>query len=124
MRPIPLRRTVQLDLPTGEIIYTLESDAGEFGGHEMARLEDIELDLGYRFTKRLRIADDDPLTAKTEIVQTVKMRRGDWSVRLESRAQLAAQLDHLHFTAEIQAFEGDEPLRTLTWDELVPRRLF
>jgi uncharacterized protein len=124
MRPIPLRRTVQLDLPTGEMIYTLDSDAGEFGGHEMARLEDIELDLGYRFTKRLRIADDDPLTAKTEIVQTVKMRRGDWAVRLESRAQLAAQLDHLHFTAEIQAFEGDEPLRTLTWDERVPRRLF
>ena len=124
MRPLPLRRTVELDLPTGELVYTLASDGGEFDGHALARLEDIEMDLGYSFVKRHRIADGDPLSAKTEVVQSAQMRRENWSVRVESNAQLVAQADAMHFTAELRASENNETVKTRTWNVRVPRQLF
>ena len=106
------------------MVYTLASDGGEFDGHALARLEDIEMDLGYTFVKRHRIADGDPLSAKTEVEQTVRMRRENWSVRIQCRAHLAAEADALHFVAELSAFEGAELIKTRTWDAKVPRRLF
>ncbi len=124
MRPLPLRRTVELDLPTGEFLYTLRSDGGEFGGHELARLEDIEMDLAYTFVKRHRIAEGEPLSARTDIEQTVRMQREDWSVKIESRANLSSLADALHFTAELTAVENDQLFLTRTWDVKIPRRLF
>lgn len=124
MRPFPLRRTVELDLPTGEFIYTLSSDGGEFDGHAMARLEEIEMDLAYTFLKRHRIADGDPLSAKSEVEQSIRMQREDWSLRIVCRTRLTADIAAMHFTAELQAFEGNEQVKTRTWDVKVPRPLF
>ena len=50
-----------------------------------------------------RISDTDPLTARTELVQRVTMRRGDWSVRVESRAALTATAEAFHFAARLEA---------------------
>ncbi len=124
LRPLPFQRTVELDLATNEMVYTLSSDGGEFGGHALAHLQDIGMDLGYVFSKRHRIADTDPLSAKTEISQTVRMRREDWAIRVESRARLTAATEHLQFSAELEAFEGDELVRRRVWDVAVPRKLF
>ena len=66
LRELPLRRTIELDLATNETVYTFQS--GEFGA-ALARIEPIEMDLGYTFLKRHRISEYDPLSAQTEIVQ-------------------------------------------------------
>ena len=124
LRPLPFQRTVALDLATNELVYTLTSDGGEFGGHALAHLPDIEMDLGYRFTKRHRIADTDPLSASTEITQQVRLRRSGWAVRIESRARLTAAPNELRFGAELEAYEGDERVKSWGWDVLVPRKLF
>lgn len=123
LRPLPFQRTVELDLATNETVYTLSSDGGEFGGHSLAHLEDIAMDLGYNFTKRHRISETDPLTAKTEIVQRVRMRREDWTIRVESRVRLAAAADAFHFSAELDAYENDEPVANRVWNVAVPRKL-
>ncbi len=124
LRPLPFQRTVELDLPTNEVVYTLSSDGGEFGGHSLARLEDIGMDLGYTLTKCHRIAENDPLTAKTEIKQTVQMRRDAWRIRIASRVSLGASGEHLHFSAELHAFENDEPFESRSWNVAIPRKLF
>jgi hypothetical protein len=124
LRPLPFRRTVELDLATNETVYTLSSDGGEFGGHSLAHLEEIAMDLGYTFTKRHRIGESDPLTAKTEIVQKVRMHRDGWSVRVESRVRLVAAADTLRFTAELEAYENEELVANPVWDTAVPRKLF
>lgn len=123
LRPLPFKRTMELDLASNEMVYTLHSDGGEFDGHALAHLPDIETDLGYTFTKRHRIADDDPQSAKTEICQTVRLRRADWDIRVESHVQVQAAGDHLDLKATINAYE-DNKLITRQWDVAIPRKLF
>lgn len=124
LRSLPFKRTVERDLATNEVVYTLSSDASELAGHSLARLEEIDMELGYTLIKRHRIADGDPLSAATELIQTVRMRREGWSVRAECTVRVKAERDHLHFTAQLDAFENEAPVRSRTWDERIPRRLF
>ena len=42
-------------------------------------------------------------------------------VRIESRSALWADRDSFFMTAEVEAFEGDEPVFTKAWDRKVPR---
>ncbi len=124
LRALPFKRTVEMDLATNEMVYTLSSDGGEFGGHSLARLEDIDMDLGYTLTKLHRISESDPLRAKTELIQCVELRRDGWSIRIESHVSLRAGAEHLEFTADLKAWENGEPVRSLVWDEAIPRQLF
>jgi hypothetical protein len=123
LRALPFRRSVELDLATNELVYTLTSDGGEFGGHSLARLEEIDMDLGYTLTKLHRIAENDPLSAKTELIQRVQLRRDGWSVRVESHVWLRAGADHLAFAADLTAWENDAVVKTRQWRADIPRRL-
>jgi putative CocE/NonD family hydrolase len=124
LRRIPFKRTVERDLTTDEMIYTLASDGGEFGGHSLARLDEIDLDLGYTVTRRHRIYQTDPLSAKSELRQELVMRRTAWHVRVKTRVELSAARDHLVFLGELEAFEGNELVHQQSWEIKVPRLLF
>ena len=117
---LSLKRTIEIDLATNETVYTFQS--GEFGA-ALARIEAIGMDLGSTFLKRHRISEYDPLSAQTEIVQRTTMRRSDWSVRIESRVRLSATRDAFQFSAELEAFEGDQPFAQRTWQLAIPRQL-
>ena len=123
IRPQPFRRFVERDLVTNEVTYTLKSDGGEFGDHSLARLDDIDLSLGYSIVKKHRIRVDRPLTAATTIDQRVDLRRKGWEVRIESETSLLAERDHLKFTATLRAFEGRETVFRQEWDRRIPRKL-
>jgi hypothetical protein len=123
LRHLPMRRSIEIDLATNEMIYTLRGDGGEFGGASLARIEEIGLDLGYTMRKRYRIREDDPGSAETELVQSALIRRDDWSVRLECRTRLTATADHFQFTGDIEAFDGERPFAERSWTVSIPRRL-
>jgi uncharacterized protein len=120
LRELPLKRTIEIDLATNETVYAFQS--GEFGA-ALARIEAIAMDLGYTFLKRHRISEYDPLSAQTEIVQRMTMRRKDWSVRIESRTRLSATRDAFQFSADLEAFEDDEPFGQRNWQLTIPRQL-
>jgi putative CocE/NonD family hydrolase len=123
LRRLPLKRTIEIDLAANEVVYNLCSDGGELGGASLARIEEINLDLGYTIRKRFRIAENDPLSAQVELAQRMVMRRGDWSVRIESRTKLTATGALFLFSGDVEAFEGDEPFDHRVWTLSVPRRL-
>ena len=120
LRELPLKRTIEIDLAANETVYTFQT--GEFGA-PTARIEAIGMDLGYTFLKRHRISEYDPLSAQTEVVQSTIMRRKDWSVRIECRTGLTATKDAFQFSAELEAFEDDEPFAQRTWRLAIPRQL-
>jgi predicted acyl esterase len=119
-RELPLKRTIEIDLATHETVYTFQSD--EFDAPP-ARIEAIAMDLGHTFMKRHRISEYDPLSADTEIVQRTTMRRKDWSVRIESRTRLTATRDSFQFSADLEAFEDDQPFGRRKWQLAIPRQL-
>ncbi len=123
LRPVTMRRRIEIDLATNEVTYTLEGDGGEFGGASLARLEEIDLDLGYSQVKRYRILEDDPLSATTELMQSCLLRRQDWQVRVDCRTRLSATVDMFQFSGDLEAFEGDAVFATRRWTLSIPRRL-
>jgi putative CocE/NonD family hydrolase len=117
---LPLKRAIEIDLATNETVYIFQS--GEFGAAP-TRIEAIAMDLGYTFLKRHRISEYDPLSAQTEIVQRTTMRRQSWSVWIESRVRLSATREAFQFSAELEAFEDDEPFGQRNWQLTIPRQL-
>ena len=118
---LPLRRTIEIDLASNEMVYTLKSDGGEFAGASLARIEAINLDLGYTLLKRYRILENDPLSAQTEFVQTALMRRKDWEVRINCRTRMVATQEVFQFSGDLEAFEGDAEVRHLQWTRSIAR---
>jgi len=123
LRQLPLRRVVEFDLTNSEATYTVHSDGGEFDGASLARIETIGMDLGYSLLRRHRISDTDPLSAQTEFEQRAIMRRADWSVRIESRTRLTATRDTFQFSADVEAFEGDDTFAKRKWQLTIPRNM-
>ncbi len=123
IRPLPLKRVIERDLPRNEVVYTLSSDGGEFGGHSVARLEAIDMELSYHLKRSHRISETDPLTAMSEVVQCVQLARGAWSARVDSRVRLSADGARFRFQAEVDAAEGEESVSARRWDVEIPRGL-
>jgi putative CocE/NonD family hydrolase len=123
LRSAPMRRTIERDLASNETVYTIFSDGGEFDGAALARVEAIDLDVGYMILKRFRVHENDPLSAKAEIIQKALLRRGDWSTRIETHTQLSATEDFFHLKADLSAYEGSELAFSRSWDERIARDL-
>lgn len=123
IRPLAMRRTVEIDLTSNEMIYTLSGDGGEFGGAELARLDEIDLDLGYKQIKRYRLVEDEPLSAKTEFIQSAMLSRQDWRIEISCQTELHASEAHFHFRGELEARENDRSFARRDWSVSVPRRL-
>ncbi len=124
LRPFPFRRVLERDLVSGEVVYTLSSDGGEFGNHDLARIEAIGMELGYRLRRTHRIEPADPLSASSEITQTVRMQRPGWSIRVDTSMRLTAASGHLRLEATLTAHEGERQICDRKWDLKVTRRLF
>ncbi len=123
LRHLPMRRGIEIDLTTNETVYTLQSDGGEFGGASLARIEDIDLDVGYTILKRYRIIETDPLSAQTELVQSATMEREGWSIRVNCRTRMNATATTFQFSADVEAYENGAPFETRAWTLAIPRVL-
>jgi len=123
LRRLPMRRTIEIDLASNEVQFVLSGDGGEFGGASLARIEEIDLDLGYTISKRFRIAENDPLSARVEFTQQMVMRRSDWNIRIESRTAMTSTGVLFQFSGDVIAYEGDEIFAQRDWNQSVPRRL-
>jgi hypothetical protein len=123
LRRLPMRRTIEIDLASNEVHFVLSGDGGEFGGASLARIEEIDLDLGYTLSKRYRIVENDPLSAQVEFSQQMVMRRDGWDIRIESRTVMTSTVELFQFSGEVTAYEGDEQFGQRIWNQSVPRRL-
>ncbi|MFV8835037.1 CocE/NonD family hydrolase [Aquisalimonas sp.] len=117
------QRMVELDLATDETVYTTFGDGGDFGGAALARIEDIDLTIGYTIRRTFRIGEHDPLSARAEVEQKTILRRGAWSVRIACRTTLTADACSFRVKATQDAFESGERISSREWDETIPRRL-
>jgi len=121
LRPLHVERTVERDGATGEVVYTIASEGGAFRAGGPGRMEAIDLELEEATVRRYRIRDDDPLSARAEVVRRMGLRRGEWAVRVETRATLRASADRFELRARLEAFEGPTLVRARAWEHVIPR---
>ncbi|HUT50830.1 MAG TPA: CocE/NonD family hydrolase [Alphaproteobacteria bacterium] len=123
LRNSTLRRTIERDLPTGDVIYRIYDDGGEFDGAALIHLEDIDLEAGFALFQKYSIGEADPAAASGEIVAHALLRRGAWAPELRGRIELRATKDAFIVTAKVSANEGLNEVFAREWRETIPRDL-
>ena len=81
------------------------------------------LETGSHVEQRCSIHPDDPLSACQEVRWRYELRRGDWSVRIDSESVMTSDADRFHLAREVTAREGDTVAITRRWEEDLPRGL-
>jgi hypothetical protein len=117
IQPARTHWTVMRDLANDRNVLEVLNDRGTW------RLEQIDLELSARVTERYSYERDDHQSLKGWCEWVRSFRRGDWSVRMESRTLLTADPTHFRIRATLDAFEGDSRLFARSWDTSIPRDL-
>ncbi|MFP6740969.1 MAG: CocE/NonD family hydrolase [Alphaproteobacteria bacterium] len=115
IRPASKSRTVEWDVASGRQVLRTVNDFGE------QRITEHGLVGGEIARETFTIDPDDPLSARMETHWTETFGRGDWSLRIETRTTLTADLEAFFIQSEIEAFEGDERIYHRDWDRSIPR---
>jgi hypothetical protein len=123
LQMVEVQRMIERDLTTNETVYTTFGDAGDFGGAALARIDAIDLTVGYTIRKTFRIDEQDPGSARAAIEQKTVLRRGDWGVRIECETAMSADRECFRLQAALRAYESGQTVVTREWDERIPRRL-
>jgi uncharacterized protein len=111
------RRVITTDRATGEVTYEWSESDGVY------RIEDIDLTVGIRRTRRVSIHPDKPNSARSEMHWHRAYSRGDWRTSAESATVLTSDRDHFRLVASMDAFDGETRVFSGNWDERVSRDL-
>ena len=113
--PPETRRWVEHDLDAQVTRYHILVDTGEseIPGHGLI--------CGERREDCYSIAANDPLSARLQCSCSSRLRRGDWSVRVETRSQLICDAVNFYVEAQVFAYEGETCVHERTWEEIIPR---
>ena len=111
------RRSVEKDLQSGRTFYRVLEDSGDFEmpGHGLI--------VGERREDCYTIVSDDPLSATQTGTHSSRMRRGDWSVRMETTSELSCDAEHYYLRAKVVAYEGDTVFNERSWSEKIRRSM-
>ncbi|MDH3689111.1 MAG: CocE/NonD family hydrolase [Gammaproteobacteria bacterium] len=117
LRPVSRKRTVKRDLASGQISLTYIKDDGAF------RIDETKLEVDAKGEEIHYITENDPLSAAGEAHWRFEHRRGDWQIAVEATTRLTATDEHFTVTAELEAFEGEQPFYERSLNCKIPRRL-
>ncbi len=121
VRPARVRRAIEHDLSTHEVVHASGLVDDDLTTGSVTRLDDIDLEIGQSMRRRLHIRDDDPLSARAELRNRTSFARDGWHCAVETRTVLTATADEFLLEAELTAHEGPERVFTRTWREKIGR---
>ena len=126
-RPTPLavetiepgrtNRTQTFDLATGTHEIRFEWDVG---GHR--RLVEAGTEMEDTNVTIYRITEGDPLSAEVHVRCMTALGRGDWRTRVETDSRMTCTATEFLVTQRLDASEGEERIRSRTWELRVPPR--
>ena len=104
-------RDLAQDISTLEVVR----DEGRY------RIEEVDLEVQDKTAEWYSYQADDFESVRGETRWTRGLKRGEWSVRTETRTVLTSDATHFHVRAELDAFEGDKRIYSRNWDVAIPR---
>lgn len=111
------------DEATGELIHWWRHGFADDGAPEMEEVEAIGLEVGHAMAETARVRDDDPLSAELVVEHRLRLRRGAWDVRLDTRTRLTATVECFRLETRVVAREGERVAAERRWDQRVARHL-
>ena len=91
--------------------------------HREFRLPHINLGVRRQGDEQFQIHSKDPMCAGAQSEGIWSLEREGWTVRTETRLGMQADGEAFTVTAELDAFEGEEPFFTRRWERRIPRKL-
>ena len=85
------------------------------------RLVASELESFERSVFTYAVTADDPLSASVHCAWTRTLRRGDWSVRVETTSLMTADREAFWLTNSVDAYEGETRVSTRSTSTAIPR---
>ncbi|SFP80583.1 CocE/NonD family hydrolase [Tranquillimonas alkanivorans] len=85
------------------------------------RLDDIDLTVGSHAVERYGVTPGDFTSVVGETEWTRTLERGDWSIHTRTKTRLTSDRENFYLRAELDAYEGDVRVKSLSWDETIPR---
>ena len=123
LAPTRFKRSIERDLVTNEVVYSLISEGGDLGTAAVLRIEEIDLELGHTVERHFRIDEQDPLSASTEIIERMMLRRREWEVQVRVRTRLNATREQFILRAWLTAHENGKEVFARQWEEQIDRDL-
>ncbi|MCB8840394.1 CocE/NonD family hydrolase [Aurantimonas sp. VKM B-3413] len=88
-----------------------------------ARIIGNDLTVTQRAEETYGFSGNDYRSVMGETLRTCAMQRGDWSVRSRTWMKVTSTEEHFVIEAKLEAWEGEEPVRTQEWSTRVERDL-
>ena len=115
------RRQAETDPASGDSVSEMRSGYDAQGQVVLGRHPVVGIDGGDGTEIRTRIHPADPLRARAAMAQRTLLRRGKWSVSVETEVAISCRADVFRVEARLAACEGEKPVFERRWDEEVPR---
>jgi hypothetical protein len=91
----------------------------DVGGHR--RLKDSGIEMDDTHVTTYRIADGDPLSASVRVECSSALGRGAWRTRVQTDSEMTATTTEFVVEHRLDAYEGDEQIRSRSWSLRFPR---
>ncbi len=124
IRDSVLRRSIEREPRSGHTTVTLHGEGGGLlGPLAHYRIDPIGTEMAHSITKRLDIDDDDPLSARAEVVQTMAMGRKGWRIAIAVRTVLTSDATHFHVEADATSSLNGKEVSSRRWKTKHLRKL-
>jgi hypothetical protein len=91
----------------------------DVGGHR--RLKDSGIEMDDTHVTTYRITDGDPLSASVRVECSSALGRGAWRTRVQTDSEMTATTTEFVVEHQLDAYEGDELIRSRSWSLRFPR---
>jgi putative CocE/NonD family hydrolase len=91
--------------------------------HGVVRFDDIDLEVTKRGYERYSWVDDDFDSVRGETEWRIGFKRDGWETSTVTRTVLTSTATDFMLRAELDAYEGEQRIKSLNWDRTVPRDL-
>jgi hypothetical protein len=116
LSPGVTNRTQTYDLATGVREIRFEWDVG---GHR--RLVETGTEMEDTNVTTYRITDGDPLSAEVDVTCMSALGRGEWRTRVETESRMTSTAAEFRVSQRVDAYAGDERIRSRAWELRFPR---
>ncbi|MBM3523506.1 MAG: peptidase S15, partial [Alphaproteobacteria bacterium] len=123
LEPKSVTRSITRDPMTGHTTVILRAEGGVLGGHRRYRIDAVGTEMAHVLSKRLDIDDDDPLSARAELVQSMHMGREGWRIAIEVSTVLTGDRESFHVEAAARSTLNGEEISARRWRSAHPRKL-
>ena len=119
-----LERSIEREPMSGHTTVTLHGKGGGLlGPVARYRIDPIGTEMAHSITKRLDIDDDDPLSARAEVRQTMEMGRKGWRISIAVSTVLTSDATHFHVEGTASAKLNGRKVSDRRWTSKHKRNL-